>query len=123
MLKDLLLQLVEAKVHRADRPFDSRVIVEGGTTRPFVLERGWSGPSGSYLETWSIRRGEGREIVHESAARPIFVRGIQSVTRFSDLVSSPINLEPGTYDLVFVVEGRFMGSATIIAVSDDVSAP
>jgi len=114
MPKDLLLELVEAKVHRADRPFDSRVIVEGGTTRPFVLERGWSGPSGSYLETWSIRKG-GREIIHQSASRPVFVRGIQSVTRYSDLVSKPITLEPGTYDLVFIVEGRFMGSATITA--------
>ncbi len=47
---------------------------------------------------------------------------MQSVTRYSDLVSSPINLEPGTYDLVFVVEGRFMGSATIAAVSDDDTA-
>ncbi len=74
MPKDLLLKLVEAKVHRADRPFDSRVIVGGGTTRPFVLERGWSGSSGSYLETWSIRRGAGgRGIIHESAPRQIFV--------------------------------------------------
>lgn len=122
MPKDLLLDLVEAKVHRADRPFDSRVIVDRGTTRPFVLERGWSGPSGTYFETWSIRRDSGREVIHESASRPIFVRGIQSVTRYSDLVSSPITLEPGTYDVVFIVEGRFMGSATITAVSGDGSA-
>lgn len=120
MPKDMLLELAEVKVHRADRPFDSRIVVEDGSTQPFVVERGWSGPSGSYYEIWSIRRGT--EIIYQNPTRPVFVKGIQSVTRYSDLVSAPINLEPGSYDLVFIVEGRFMGSAPITAISTGASA-
>jgi hypothetical protein len=109
MPQEYIIELVEARVIPVDRPFQEGILVEDGLTLPFLVERGWSGPSGNYLEQWSIRRS-GREVLHTGALRPISVRGPQSVTRYTDRVDDPIPLETGTYLLAFVIEGRFMGS-------------
>lgn len=112
MPDDYYLELIRARVAPADRPWTDGILVEGGTTLPFLVERSWSGPAGTYVEQWSVRQ-EGRGVVHESPARYITVRGMQSVTQHVERVDRPIAIEPGSYDLVFIVEGYFMGSAKV----------
>lgn len=109
MPQEYIIELVTAKVVPENRPFEEGVLIEDGLTLPFFVERGWSGPSGYYLEQWSIRRS-GQEIVHTGELRPIFVRSPQAVTSYTDRVDTPLQLEEGSYLLAFVIEGRFMGS-------------
>lgn len=94
-----------------DRRFEEGILTDEGRTLPFVVERAWSGPAGNYIEEWSIRRG--RDVLYRHAPRGIKVWGMQAVSRFEDVVEDPIELEEGTYLLVFVVEGRYMGSVEI----------
>jgi hypothetical protein len=118
MPHEYIIELIDAKVVPADRPHGEGIIVADGSTLPFLVERGWSGPSGYYLEQWSIRKS-GREILYTGEVKPISVRGPQSVTRYTDRVDNPIKLEDGTYMLAFVVEGRFMGSTEIQVRSEE----
>lgn len=109
MPQEYILDLIKVRVAPADRPWDEGVVADGGSTQPFIVERSWSGPAGHYTEQWSIRQG-GSTILFESVPERRFVRGLQSITTYADRVDVPIALEPGTYQLVFVVEGRYMGS-------------
>lgn len=113
-MEDFYLDLVSAKVAPIERPWEEGITLEDGRSRPFTVERGWSGPGGTYVEQWAILR-EGRYVVHQSKPRYIFVRGPQAVSREVDRVDKPIAMEPGTYDLVFVAEGFRMGSVKIEA--------
>jgi hypothetical protein len=106
------LELVSAKVAPADRPYDKGIEVAGGRTKPFLLERSWIGPMGHYWEQWSLRR-PGGEAIHKSEPAEIFVRGFQSIRTFTDRVDQPVPLEPGKYEVVFHVEGIYMGSTEI----------
>lgn len=112
MQQEILLELVRAGARPVDRPEETGILIDGGGTKPFVVERGWSGPAGYYNEQWSIRRG-GREVLYESEPRQIFVRGIQSVTNYTDTVDERIRLEPGSYELVFLIDGMFMGNVGV----------
>lgn len=109
MPQEYILDLIRARVVPADRPWDEGVVVDGGSTQSFIVERSWSGPAGHYTEQWSIRQG-GSTILFESKPERRFVRGLQSITTYANQIDQPIALEPGTYQLVFVVEGRYMGS-------------
>ena len=113
MQREILVELVRAGA-RPERESQEGILISGGGTTPFVVERGWSGPAGYYNEQWSIRRG-GREVLYQSEPRQIFVRGPQSVTNYMDTVSERIRLEPGNYELVFLIEGMFMGHVPIQA--------
>ncbi|MGH2722450.1 MAG: hypothetical protein ACRDJO_12750 [Actinomycetota bacterium] len=113
-MEDFYLDLVSAKVVPTERPWEEGILLEDGRSRPFTVERGWSGPAGTYVEQWAILR-EGRYVVHQSKPGYIFVRGPQAVSREADRVDKPIAMEPGTYDLVFVAEGFRMGSVKIEA--------
>ncbi|HEY8202242.1 MAG TPA: hypothetical protein VII47_12930 [Actinomycetota bacterium] len=113
-MEDVYLDLVRARVIPTERPWEEGIVLEGGQTRPFVVERGWSGPAGTYIEQWSILR-EGRYVVHQSRPRYISVRGMQAVSTVVDRVERPIAMEPGTYDLVFIVDGFRMGAVKIEA--------
>jgi len=108
------LELIKARVAPLESPHQDGLVILSGRVAPFLVERGWAGPSGSYWEQWSIRKGN-REIVHQGEMRQIYVRGIQSITSYTDEVQTPITLEPGEYQLVFIVEGLFMGSVEIQA--------
>lgn len=108
------LELVKARVAPADEPYEEGIRLKQGRTLPFLVERSWSGPAGSYIEQWSIRRG-GKDILFSSDPKSIWVRGPQSIRSFVDRMEEPITLEPGTYNLVFVAEGYFMGSREITA--------
>ena len=121
MPQDYALELVSARVTPASRPWEEGISLSGGATRPFRVVRLWSGPAGHYIEQWSIRRGM-REVVYEHPAGEINVRGMQSVSEHVDLIDRPLTLEPGDYLLVFVVEGRFMGSAEISATASSDAA-
>ena len=113
MQQEILVELVRAGA-RPEGDSVEGIIVDRGGTKPFVVERGWSGPAGYYLEQWSIRRG-GREVLYQSEPRQIFVRGVQSVTNYTDTVTDRIRLEPGNYQLVFLIDGMFMGNVEVHA--------
>jgi hypothetical protein len=113
MQQEILVELVRAGARPESESVEG-IIVDGGGTKPFVVERGWSGPAGYYLEQWSIRRG-GREVLYQSEPRQIFVRGVQSVTNYTDTVTDRIRLEPGNYQLVFLIDGMFMGNVEVNA--------
>ncbi|HMC04732.1 MAG TPA: hypothetical protein VKJ83_04595, partial [Actinomycetota bacterium] len=113
MPEEYFLTLVEPRVTPAARPWASGLPLEDGHTLAFIVDRGWVGPAGTYIEHWSIR-AEGR-ILYLHPARYIEVRGFQSVRRFSDTVTSPLKLEPGIYEITFVVEDYRMGSFAVEA--------
>jgi hypothetical protein len=117
-MEDYYLDLVRARVAQGERPWVDGIVVEEGQTRPFLVERGWSGPAGTYVEQWSILR-DGRYVVHQSKPKLISVRGMQTVSTVVDRVDRPIALEPGEYDLVFVVEGYRMGDTKIRALAGE----
>lgn len=105
------MDLLRARVAPKERRIEEGIFTLAGSTQPFLVERSWSGPAGNYNEEWSIRRG--REVFFRHPPRSIKVWGMQAVSRFEDSVDDPIELEEGTYQLVFVVEGRYMGSVEI----------
>src|SRR6266436_6395986 len=113
MPEEYFLTLVGPRVTPAARPWASGLPLEDGHTLPFVVDRGWVGPAGTYIEQWSIRDGE--RILYRHPAKYIEVRGFQSVRRFSDTVRAPLRLEPGIYDITFVVEDYRMGSFAVEA--------
>lgn len=121
MPKQYLLELVKALVAPADRLWVDGLVISDGRTTPFVVERSWSGPAGTYREVWSIRRTMD-DIFYSSAERLISVWGMQAASEFSNRVDEPLNLEPGNYRLVFVVEGRFMGSRDLVVTAEEAVA-
>ncbi len=116
MPREIFVELVRAGVRPEGRPEQSGILVAEGRTRPFVVERGWSGAEGYYNEQWSIRR-DGRQVFYQSEPRLIFVRGVQSVTSYTDTIDERIRLETGDYQLVFLIEGMYMGHLDIQAVA------
>ncbi len=112
MPQEYYLDLIKARASALERPFSEGIDVTNGVTKPFLVERVWSGPAGNYQEQWSIRSGK-RNVVYSHPGQLIFVRGMQSATTLIDEVSIPVRLTPGSYQLVFVVEGRFMGSVDV----------
>lgn len=112
-LRDYYLELVRARVAPADRPWEEGIPVAAGMTQPFVVQWAWAGPSGVYEEQWSIRSGD--RIVYLHAPGRVRVRGQQSLSTEADRVDQPVQIEPGTYELVFVVEGYRMGSVEVAA--------
>ena len=113
MPEEYFLTLVGPRVAPADRLSESGLPLEDGHTLPFVVDRGWVGPAGTYIEQWSIRTGE--TVLYRNPAKHIAVRGFQTVRRFSDTVRVPVKLEPGVYDIVFLVEDYRMGSFAVEA--------
>src|SRR5258708_28869616 len=113
MPEEYFLTLVGPHVTPAGRPWEPGLPIEDGHTLPFVVDRGWVGPAGTYIEQWSIRTGE--TVLYRHPAKYIEVRGFQSVRRFADTVKAPIRLEPGIYDITFVVEDYRMGSFAVEA--------
>src|SRR5437879_4114249 len=113
MPEEYFLTLVGPRVAPATRPGASGLPLEDGHTLPFVVDRGWVGPAGTYIEQWSIRSGD--TVLYRHPAKYIEVRGFQSVRRFSDTVRAPLKLDPGVYDIIFLVEDYRMGSFTVEA--------
>ena len=95
---------------------DQRIPVRDGKSLPFELHREWSAPAGHYGERWYIIHPESREVLYESSLRETSIWGLQSLTRLTDLVREPIALEPGTYKIVFVLQGILGGEFEVQAV-------
>lgn len=112
MPQEYFLELYRARVSPADRPWETGIPSKDGRTLPFRVERAWSGPAGNYLEQWSLRKTVS-EAIYTSEPRQIQVRGMQSISEYTDEATTPIEVGPGTYLLVFVVEGLFMGSVEV----------
>ena len=112
MARDYLLDLVRPRVAPADKRWVDGIETRDGIALPFLVERAWAGPAGNYIEQWSLRR-DVNDVLYRSDERYVSVRGMQSVTEYIDRVDEAIRLETGSYLLVFVVEGLFMGSTEI----------
>jgi hypothetical protein len=119
--QEIVLDLTKVKVAPLDRPTEEGIVASGGKADPFTVERVWAGPAGYYTEQWSLR--DGRRVIYSSPPKMIFVRGMQSISTYKDLVEDLVSVEPGTYQLVFVVEGRLMGAVNVEVRPADVAVP
>ena len=79
--------------------------VRAGKTLPFVVERGWNAPAGYYTETWFLVHPESREVLFEGPGQVRLVRGLPTITDFSDEVRIDLTLQPGPYKIVFALDG------------------
>jgi hypothetical protein len=94
----------------------SGIALRRGRTLPFVIYRQWSAPAGYYSEQWFLVVPDTKEVVHEGPVRrETLIWGLQSVTELTDTVTAPIELEPGTYRIVFAL-GSLMGGEVDIDV-------
>jgi hypothetical protein len=93
------------------------IAVRGSLTLPFVVTRAWSAPEGTYRETFYLIDPASREVLFEGPVREELVWGLQSLTEFSDTVTEPIPLEPGTYAIVFSL-GRGSGGEFPVEVAE-----
>lgn len=94
---------------------DSGIPLRDGRTLPFVVERAWNAPAGHYTESWYLVHPETREILHEGPVREAVVRGLLTWTELADEVATPFELAPGTYLLVFALDGVMGGQAEVHA--------
>lgn len=106
-----ILELVKVRVSPEDNPAEVGILLEGSMSLPFTLERSWSGNAGYYFEQITIRNGDRQ--VYAGSPKQIFVRGLQSVTTYEDLISERISLEPGSCQLVFVIDDEPMEAVDI----------
>ena len=83
----------------------SGIPVRNGRTLPFRLHREWSAPAGNYVERWYLVNPETREVLHEGPARETLIFGLQSLTELVDEVTTPIDLQPGNYLIVYALDG------------------
>jgi hypothetical protein len=95
----------------------SGIVLKEGRTLPFVVSRSWSAPAGHYTEAWYLVHPETREVLFESSSEEVKVWGLQSWTEFTDTVSEPIRLAPGSYLIVFALGGLKGGELTVPAVA------
>ena len=77
----------------------------GGSVRPFLVRRGWTGPQGSYVEQFRIVETETRLTRYRSDKRVIELAGEYYADDFEDRVSG-IKLDTGEYELVFTIAGE-----------------
>lgn len=95
---------------------DAGVAIRDGRTLPFVLRREWSGPAGHQIETWYLVAPDTREVLYEGPRREVSIWGLQSLTEIVDEVTEPILLEPGSYEIVFSLDGGMGGTLEFEAV-------
>jgi hypothetical protein len=92
----------------------SGIALRRGSTLPFVIYRQWSAPAGYYSEQWFLVVPDTKEVVHEGPVRrETLIWGLQSVTELTDTVTAPIELEPGTYRIVFALGGLLGGEVDV----------
>lgn len=82
--------------------------LKGGRTAPFRVRRVWSAPAGYYLERFYLIDPGTREVLFEGPERQTLVLGLQARTEIVDEIREPVELAPGSYEVVFVL-GRVMG--------------
>jgi hypothetical protein len=97
--------LVASVAARDGAPGDPDLVLRDGRTLPFVVSRSWSAPAGVYGEQWFLVERESGEVLFESDVRETAVWGLQSLTEFRTEVTTPVELKPGPYLLVFALGG------------------
>jgi hypothetical protein len=107
-------KILAASVRPMRAAFGSAGIrLRNGRALPFVVRREWSAPAGTYAETWYLVHPESREVYFEGPVRSARVIGLQSATEFADEVVQPIELTPGTYQVVFALGGQMGGQIDV----------
>lgn len=98
------------------------ISVRDGKTLPFVVGRGWNAPAGNYPEAFYIVDPTSGEVYYESPSETRLIWGLPSVTDVVTEVSDPVDLPPGTYQVVFALGGIKGGEATVEASEVDSEA-
>ena len=94
---------------------DSGIPTRKGKTLPFRLAREWSAPAGQYVEQWFLVQPDTREVLHEGPARQVSLFGLQALTEVVDEVTAPIELDPGSYQVFFSLDGLLGGQFDVEA--------
>jgi hypothetical protein len=89
--------------------------VGGGKSLPFKVRRAWSAPAGVYVERFYLIDPKSREVLYESPAPERALWGLQGLTEFETEVRDPISLAPGTYAVVFALDGVMGGEVPVEA--------
>lgn len=76
-----------------------------GTTAPFLVRRGWSGPQGAYVEQFRIVRSDTRETAYRSEPRILELSGEFYNNDAEDRLDA-LQLDTGEYELIFTVDGE-----------------
>ena len=98
------------------------IAIQDGKTLPFEVYRAWSAPAGHYPEQWFLVNPQTKEVLYESPAPVRSMFGLQAPTEVTEVVSDPIPLEPGTYQIVFALGGLKGGELDVFAVAATESA-
>ena len=94
---------------------ETGIPLQDGKTLPFIVERGWSAPAGTYPEAFYIVDPKTSEVLYESAVRERDIWGLQALTDVRDEVDGQINLKPGQYQIVFSLGGARGGELDVEA--------
>lgn len=94
---------------------DHGIPLQDGKTMPFVVERGWSAPAGTYSEAFYIVEPATGEVLYESPVREEAIWGLQALTDLKDEVTEHISLKPGQYQIVFSLGGARGGEIEVEA--------
>lgn len=108
-----VLDLVKVMITPAGDETRSGIELEGAYSRPFTIQRNWSGPVGYYFEQVVVKQDD--EVAFESDPKQIFVRGLQSQTSYTDTVDQRIRLKPGPCQVAFLIDGVLMAYTDIEA--------
>ena len=92
---------------------DAGITVRRGKTLPFVVTRSWSAPAGYYGEQWFLVEPETRRVVFEGPLKMVLMRGLQAPTEVVDEVPTGIKADPGSYKLVFALDGLMGGEVDV----------
>jgi hypothetical protein len=109
-------KIIRASVRPVRLSYGGGIPVRGGETLPFVVERGWNAPLGYYNEAWYLVHPETREVLYEGGARVRLIQGLPTVTDVSDEVAGGFRLDPGSYKVVFALDGYKGGEIDVEAV-------
>ncbi len=93
------------------------ISVRDGKTLPFVVARGWNAPAGYYPEAFFIVAPDTSEVYYQSPSETRLIWGLPSVTDVVTEVAEPLDLPPGTYQVVFAL-GGVKGGETTVEVSE-----
>ena len=96
--------------------------LKDGSTLPFEVTRSWSAPAGHYPEQWFLVNPKTREVLYESRSVTRFIFGLQAPTDVTDTVDEPLELAPGTYQIVFALGGLKGGEVDVVVANAEVSA-
>lgn len=84
---------------------DQGIPLQDGKSLPFVVERGWSAPAGTYPEAFYLVDPKTGEVLYESSVREEAIWGLQALTHLRDEITDHITLKPGQYQIVFSLGG------------------